>query len=65
MDYIKEPLKMQYGSQYATPLPDVDCELDNKATTKIIEMAVKSALKTLGDPRIQLEQMNKQIKTID
>lgn len=65
LDYIREPLKMQYGSAYATPQADQDCELDNKATTKVIEMAVKSALKTLGDPRIQLEQMNKQIKTID
>ena len=56
---------MKYGTQYEPVSTDVNSELDDKAVTKIIEMAVKKFLKTLGDPRIQLEQINKQIKTLD
>lgn len=65
LDYIKTPVKMKYGTQYEPVSTDVNSELDDKAVTKIIEMAVKKFLKTLGDPRIQLEQINKQIKTLD
>lgn len=65
LDYIKEPVKMKYGTKYEPVSTDVTSELDSKGVTKIIEMAVKKALKTLGDPRIQLEQINKQIKTLD
>ena len=64
LDYIKIPNKMQYGSQYSTPVGDVDCELDEKAQNIIIDKAVIRALKTLGDPRIQLENIEKSIKTI-
>ena len=64
MDYLREPQKIQYGSQYASPLADQDCELDSKATTKIIEIAVELALKTMNDPRLNLEQLDKLVKTI-
>tara|TARA_R110000868_G_scaffold106128_2_gene291189 strand:+ start:5164 stop:5856 length:693 start_codon:yes stop_codon:yes gene_type:complete len=66
MDYLKEPQRIQYGSQYAgfNPPPDQDCELDSKATLKIIEIAVQLALKTMGDPRLNLEQLDKLVKTI-
>lgn len=67
LDYLREPAKIQYGSQYSTipPIPvDVDCELESKAATKIIEIAVDLALKTMNDPRINLEQLDKLVKTI-
>lgn len=64
LDYIKIPNKMQYGSLYATPVSDVQCELDEKAQNIIVDKAVIRALKTLGDPRIQLENLEKSIKSI-
>jgi len=41
-----------------------NCELEAKAGTKIVEMAVELAMKTLGDPRLQLEQLDKLVKQI-
>jgi len=64
LDYLREPTKITYGSQYSVPIPNVNCELESKAATKIIEIAVELALKTVGDPRIQLEQLDKLVKTI-
>lgn len=64
LDYLREPVRIQYGSQYSIPVADQDCELESKAATKIIEIAVELALKTMGDPRIQLEQLDKLVKTI-
>lgn len=68
LDYLKEPEKIQYGTKYSPTSPgfgvDVNCELESKAATKIIEIAVELALKTIGDPRIQLEQLDKLVKTI-
>jgi hypothetical protein len=64
MDYLKEPQRIQYGSQYANVLADQTCELDSKAATKVIEIAVELALKTLNDQRLGLEQLDKLVKTI-
>lgn len=64
LDYLREPTKITYGSQYSVPVPDVDCELESKAATKIIEIAVELALKTMNDPRLNLEQLDKLVKTI-
>jgi hypothetical protein len=44
LTYYREPIAMQYGSQYPTILPDVDCELSIEAQYWIIEDAVKQAL---------------------
>lgn len=64
LDYIKEPQRIQYGTQYSAPTVDQNCELESKAATKIVEIAVELALKTMGDPRLQLEQIDKLVKTI-
>lgn len=65
LDYIKEPSKIQYGTQYSIPTTDQSCELDAKAATKVVELAVKLAMKTLGDERVKIEQLNPVLKTID
>lgn len=64
LDYIKEPQKIQYGTAYSAPLSDQNCELESKAATKIVEIAVELALKTVGDQRLALEQYDKLVKTI-
>lgn len=64
LDYIKEPNRIQYGSQYATPLADQSCELESKAAAKIINIAVALALQTIGDNRIAFKQFDKLINTI-
>lgn len=68
LDYLKEPARIQFGSIYSPSSPgagiDIPCELEPKAATKIVEIAVELALKTMGDPRLQLEQIDKLIKTI-
>jgi hypothetical protein len=47
LDYIRKPLRIEYGSQYATPTSDVNCELVDKAYYRIIELAVDKALETM------------------
>jgi hypothetical protein len=64
LDYLREPAKITYGSQYSVPVPNVNCELESKAATKVVEIAVELALRTMGDSRLQLEQLDKIIKTI-
>lgn len=65
LDYIKQPVKITYGLTYASPQSNVDCELDDKAALKIIDLAVNKAMKTLNDARIGLEQLNKTIKILN
>lgn len=64
LDYLKIPRKIQYGSNYATPDVDLNCEFEVNAAIKIIEMAVNFALQTIGDPRIATKQYDKLIKTV-
>lgn len=47
LDYIRKPLQITYGSQYATPVADVNCELVDKAYYRIIDIAVERALDTM------------------
>ena len=48
IDYIRKPLQITYGSQYAVqPTADVNCELDDKAYYRIIDLAVDRALDTM------------------
>lgn len=64
LDYIREPQRIQYGSQYSAPIANQNCELESKAATKIIEIAVELAFKTVSDPRLSLEQLENLVKTI-
>ncbi len=41
--YIRDAAQMQYGTTYATPTLDVDCELGTEAQSWIISQAVKLA----------------------
>lgn len=48
--YIREPNKIQYGSQYVNPLPNVDCELGTEQAQKeVVATAVLIALGRLGN----------------
>lgn len=68
LDCLKEPIKIQYGKNYSSTslgyYINQNCELLAKAGTKIVEIAVELAMKTLGDPRLQLEQLDKLVKQI-
>lgn len=64
VDYLEDPLKIQYGSLYAIPDIDQPCLLDYKGAVQIVEMAVNFALQTMNDPRIATKQYDKLIKTI-
>lgn len=65
LDYIIEPDPIKYGTQYSPPqVSDVDCQLEKKAATELVYMAVNKALQTLGDQRLPLVQFNPLIKTI-
>lgn len=61
--YYRNPLTIQYGSVYATPLADQDCELNEEAQDWIIERAVQTAF----DSSAQLSrfQVSKQIENLD
>lgn len=47
LDYLRKPLKITYGSNYATPSADVNCELVDKAYYRIIDIAVDKALEAM------------------
>lgn len=68
LDYLKEPGRIQYGTVYTPTSPgagvNLNCELESKAGTKIVEIAVELALKTVGDQRLPYEQYDKLVKTI-
>lgn len=56
LDYLRQPLQMKLGTEYATPVADVQCELNNEAQIKIVDIAVTEALKILGDQRYSLNK---------
>lgn len=58
--YLRNPIKMTYGSQYSTVIPDVDCELNKEAQIWIIKQAAQEAFKATN--QVQKYQL---IKTID
>lgn len=48
LDYVRRPALITYCTQYASPaVPDVNCELEDKAYYKIIDMAVDLALEAM------------------
>lgn len=65
MDYLIEPPAIKHGAVYSTPSANVDCALDLKAANKIVNMAVNEALKTLGDDRLPLIQLDPLINKIN
>ena len=58
LDYIREPRRIQHGTQYATPTSDVDCELSEKAQEKVIEIAVDLAMDSLKLTAPQQQSQN-------
>lgn len=64
LDYLSQPPKIQYGSQYSTPIADVDCALEKKAAEQVIYIGVNKALQTLGDARLSYIQYDPLIKSI-
>ena len=51
-------LDKMVGTDFFARLPEC------RNAQHVVEMAVELAMKTLGDPRLQLEQLDKHIKTI-
>jgi len=49
--YTREPIRIQQGSIYQTPLADQDCELSNHTHREIVAIAVKNALEGIESPR--------------
>jgi len=48
IDYIRQPAQIRWGTQYATPTTDVECELDIEAQIKIVDWAVEEAKQILA-----------------
>lgn len=51
--YLRTPLSMQYGTTYATPTTDVNCELSEHLHREIVESAANTALENVESPRVQ------------
>jgi hypothetical protein len=64
IDYIKNPRKMKYGSNYAIPDIDIDCELSVEAENKIIEKALVKASKILKQEQYQIYKQEEILNTI-
>jgi len=48
LDYIQQPPRIEYGSQYATPIADTPCVLVSKAQERLVKIAVEEAHQALG-----------------
>lgn len=57
--YVRNPREIMYGSQYATIVPDVDCELNLEAQNWIIQEAALEAIKATN--QLQKYQLVKQL----
>lgn len=51
--YLRTPVSMQYGSTYAIPSTDVNCELSEHIHREIVESAALTALENVESPRIR------------
>lgn len=49
--YLMKPVKIQYGTQYQTPLADQDCILSDHTHREIIAIAIKDALENIESGR--------------
>lgn len=54
--YLKQPAAVQYGTQYATPTTDVDCDLADHTHKEIVKSAVTEALGNIESPRIAVNK---------
>ena len=61
--YFRDPLTIQYGTQYAIVGLNIDCELNNEAQDWIIEKSVQIALDSTA--QLQRYQMSKQTELIN
>lgn len=51
MRYLRTPASMRYGTTYATPTTDVQCELAEHLHREIVESAVRSTLENIESVR--------------
>lgn len=57
--YLKNPVKIQYGTQYSIPILDITCELNEEAQNWIIQNAALEAFKATN--QLQKYQLIKQL----
>lgn len=53
LTYIRKYAQMQYGSQYISPIADVDCELADHTHHEILDIAIAMVLENIESPRYQ------------
>jgi len=51
--YVKDPLRLQLGSQYTTVTSDVGCELPEQSHQEILDIAVSMVLENIESQRYQ------------
>ena len=56
--YIKKYNKIQYGTQYVTPLPDIQCELPEFVHEEIVDIARDMILENIESQRYQTSQVD-------
>ncbi len=61
--YIRKPASVRYGTTYATPTTDIDCDLSSYTHKEIIKMTVDEMLGNTGDPKVNI--VDKELKTIE
>ena len=59
--YLKKQASIRYGTQYPTPVTDINCELTEHTHKEIVSIAVNIALENIESRRIQTQenQLNK------
>lgn len=62
LTYIKEPAKITLGSQYSTPIADVQCELGKSTHQEILDIAISMVLENIESQRYQTN-LNELTKT--
>jgi hypothetical protein len=53
--YVRKPDKVQFGSTYAVPTADVQCNLPEHTHKEIVAMAVQEALGNIESQRVQIK----------
>ena len=60
--YIRNPQRIQYGANYATPIANQDCELNEEAQKEIIKRAVILAKLYVQANSYQITEQHKQLE---
>lgn len=63
--YIRDPQRIQYGSQYFPATVDQDCELNDEAAREIIKRAVTLAKQYTQAPSYQINKESNLLQSID